>query len=203
MSKDIKDIKKIAIAGAGGIGSHLTERLFDFGVNRNQFAFTDMEFTLFDDDNIEVKNLLHQNFQEQDLGKQKVDVMATKFAVTPQNRFMTKKDFENFDLIFSCVDSMVFRAELYKWSWKNPEQALWIDGRCESRQGIILNSAIAQKTLEKFLNDSQERKGCLLKYEKDNNIAHTLPVIVANSMVQVFLNVLRGDPVTNAIHISI
>lgn len=187
-------IKKIGIAGAGGIGSHLAGMLYDFGVNRNQFDFTGYEIDIYDDDVVDYKNLLHQNFGEADLHTMKADSIANRFAITPQKRFMTVQDFPKYDLIFSCVDSMVFRKSLYEWSWANPKGAFWIDGRCESRQGAIFNKSISRKTLEQMLNDSQERTGCLLKYEKENNISHTLPIIVAGMMMQTFLNFLRGDP---------
>ena len=169
-------IKKIGIAGAGGIGSHLAGMLYDFGVNRNQFDFTGYEIDIYDDDVVDYKNLLHQNFGEADLHTMKADSIANRFAITPQKRFMTVQDFPKYDLIFSCVDSMVFRKSLYEWSWANPKGAFWIDGRCESRQGAIFNKSISRKTLEQMLNDSQERTGCLLKYEKENNFCYSLPI---------------------------
>lgn len=187
-----ENIKKIAIAGVGGIGSHLIQMLYNFGAERDQFPFTEYEVDIFDDDIVEPKNLLHQNFKEDELGQPKVEILANRYAVTPVSRFMTVEDFPKYDLIFCCVDSMVFRSELYKWSWENPKKLFWIDGRCESTQGAVFNSTISQAQLEKFLNDNTERRGCLLKDEKENNISHTLPIIVAATMLQVFLNFLRG-----------
>jgi molybdopterin/thiamine biosynthesis adenylyltransferase len=107
-------INKIGIAGAGGIGSHLAGMLYDFGVNRNQFEFTDYTIDIYDDDVVDFKNLLHQNFSEADLHTMKADSVAERFALTPHKRFMTAADFINYDLIFSCVDSMVFRKSLYE-----------------------------------------------------------------------------------------
>lgn len=197
MPKEPKDVKKIAIAGAGGLGSHLTHRMFDFGVNRGQFPFTDFDIDLFEADSVDVKNLLHQNYEEADLGRSKGTIMAERYAVNSIEKFMTAKDFSKYDLIFSCVDDMVFRKSLYEWSWKpdNIDKLFWIDGRCESRTGIILNSSIPRAHLEQRLSDDKERKGCLLAAEKEANISHTLPIIVSAAMVQVFLNFLRGDPI--------
>jgi molybdopterin/thiamine biosynthesis adenylyltransferase len=188
----MQTIKKIAIVGVGGIGSHLTEMLYDYGVNRAQFTFTDYDIDIYDDDTVESKNLLHQNFRDEDLNELKVQVMANRFAVTPVNRFMTEADFAKYDLIFCCVDSMVFRNQLYEWSFKNPKKAFWIDGRCESRQGCVFNKTLSETFLRKMLSDSQERKGCLTQYEKDNNISQVLPRIVAGYMTQIFLNLIRG-----------
>lgn len=195
MSEQRKPIKKIAIAGAGGLGSHLAGFLFDYGVNRNQFDFIGMTIDQFDDDTVDKKNLLHQNFSESDLNKPKVACMADRYMVTPHQRMMTKDDFKNYDLIFSCVDSMVFRKELYEYCWNNKNSPFWIDGRCESRQAALFTKDAPREKLEQMLSDSKERTGCLRKYEKENDISHFTPIIVAARMAQVFLNYQRGEAV--------
>ena len=192
MSNSLPIIKKIGVAGAGGIGSHLAGMLFDYGVNRNQFEFTDMQIDIFDDDVVDQKNLLHQNFGEADLHTMKVQSIADRFALTPIQRFMTVEDFPDYDLIFCGVDSMSFRKSLYEWSWENPNKAFWIDGRCNSRQGAVFNKTNPRKVLDQVISDNQERDGCLLKYEKENNISHVMPLIVAGMMTQTFLNYIRG-----------
>lgn len=189
----LPNIKSIAVAGAGGIGSHLVSMLYDFGVNRNQFPFTDYTIDVYDDDTVDFKNLLHQNFREDDLNELKVQSLANRYAITPHARFMTKDDFNKYDLIFCGVDSMTFRKELYDWSHANPGRGFWIDGRCTSRQGAVLNKTQSKTKLDKFITDSQERTGCLLKFEKENNIAHALPITVASMMLQTFLNYIRGE----------
>jgi molybdopterin/thiamine biosynthesis adenylyltransferase len=193
---NIPDKLKIAIAGAGGIGSHLTAMLFDFGVNRNQFPYTNYEIDVFDDDTIEYSNLIHQNFSETDIGNSKTQSLAERYAINPINRFMNKEDIANYDIVFSAVDSMTFRKELYEWSWENPDtKTFWIDGRCESRQGAVFNKTNDKKHLQKVINESQERKGCLLPFEKEARTAHALPIVVAGFMLQTFLNHIRGTKV--------
>lgn len=189
-----KNIKKIAIAGAGGLGSHLTGMLFDFGVNRQQFPFTDYVIDIYDDDVVDMSNLLHQNYTDNDLHKMKVNCMADRYVVNPIAKLMVKEDFPKYDVIFCGVDSMTFRKELYNWTWSTSKfNKFWIDGRCESRQGCVFNSTLPKSTLEKMLSDSQERTGCLRKFEKENKISHALPVIVAGMMLQTFLNYIRGE----------
>lgn len=192
MHENVPKKMKIGLAGAGGIGSWLTAMLFHYGVNSNQFPFTDYQIDLYDDDTVDVKNLLHQNFLENDIGNLKVNALADRYAVTPVPRFMTTEDFGKYDLIFSGVDSMTFRKALYEWSWANPSKAFWIDGRCESRTGAMFNKTNSRAELEKMLSDSQERTGCLLAYEKEANISHALPQIVAGMLMQTFLNYIRG-----------
>jgi molybdopterin/thiamine biosynthesis adenylyltransferase len=192
--KTHKKIKNIAIAGAGGIGSHLAGMFFDFGFNRRQFDFSNYSTDIYDDDVVDDGNLLHQNFGDDDLHTLKVESLANRFVLTPQPKFMTVDDFGKYDLIFSCVDSMVFRKSLYEWSWENPTKAFWIDGRCESNQGAVFNKSNSKETLKAMLNDNQERTGCLLKYEKEQNISHTLPIVVAAMMLETFLAYVRGAP---------
>lgn len=187
------NIKKIAIAGQGGIGSFLSHFLYDFGVNREQFEFSNYEWDIYDNDTVDSSNLLHQNFTEEDLGRLKVDCIAERYAYQPMPRFMEASDFENYDLIFSCVDSMTFRKELYEWSFDNPDKAFWIDGRCTSKQGVVFNKLNNEKLLRSRLSDSKERTGCLLPEEKETKTAHTLPILVSTTMVQLFLNLLRRN----------
>lgn len=188
---------KIAIVGAGGIGSNLLAVLFDYGFNRKQFDYASLDLDIYDDDTVDVKNLLHQNFKLDDIGKYKVEVLEDKYAVNGIKKRMTEKEFKKYDLIFSCVDSMTFRKTLYEYGWKNDwaksKDKFWIDGRCTSRQGALFNSELPKDQLLPYIDDSVEEGGCLLAYEKDQNISHTLPTIVAGMMVQTFLNKLRGQ----------
>lgn len=187
-------INKIAIAGAGGIGSNLLAIFFDYGFNRKQFNYAEMTVDIFDDDTVDVKNLLHQNFKLEDVGRHKVSVLEEKYVVNGVKKRMTEKDFKHYDLIFSCVDSMSFRKTLYEYSWeKKNNKMFWIDGRCTSRQGALFNSDIPQEVLQQYIDSSQEEGGCLLAYEKEENISHALPTVVAGMMVQAFLNKIRGQ----------
>jgi molybdopterin/thiamine biosynthesis adenylyltransferase len=187
-------LEKIAIAGAGGIGSNLLSILFDYGYNRKQFSYMDVEVDIYDDDTVDIKNLLHQNFKIDDIGKHKVKVLEEKYIAMGLARRMTEEDFSKYDVVFSCVDSMPFRKSLYEHGWKvGQDRLFWIDGRCTSRQGALFTSDMLRPALEQNINDSQEEGSCLLTYEKEQNISHTLPTIVAAMMVQAFLNKLRGQ----------
>lgn len=195
MSEEVvKKIKTIGIAGAGGIGAYLSQFLYDYGVNRNQYPYTDWKVDIYDDDIVDVSNLLHQNYSEDDLGKPKAQLIGDKFLMTPQLRFMTEKDFPNYDIIFSCVDSMSFRKKLYQYGWEHPE-LFWIDGRCSSRQIGLFNSTIPKKQIENDVNDSEERAGCLLRVDKENKVSHATPMIIAGMMLQSFLNHIRGEDI--------
>jgi molybdopterin/thiamine biosynthesis adenylyltransferase len=186
-------LKKIGIAGAGGIGSNLLAILFDYGFNRKQFDYSSVDVDIYDDDVVDLKNLLHQNFKMEDISKHKVKVLEDKYVVNGITKFMDEKDFKKYDVIFSCVDSMEFRRKLYNYSFENKSKPFWIDGRCTSRQGAIFNSDVPETELKKYITEDDIRGGCLLNYEKEQNISHTIPLVVAGMMVQTFLNFLRGE----------
>ena len=187
-------VTKVAIAGCGGIGAFLASNLFDYGAKRNQFQFTDMTIDVFDDDIVDASNLLHQNFTDDDVGRYKAEIVAERCGglVNAHKRYMTKKDFEKYDVVFSCVDSMTFRKDLYTYGFKNPE-LFWIDGRCSSRQIGLYHAKVPQKQLEAALSDGKERTGCLREVDKKNKVSHVTPQIIAGIMAQTFLNYLRGE----------
>ena len=142
----------------------------------------------------DVKNLLHQNFKIDDIGRYKVEVLEDRYVVNGIKTRLEEKDFKNYDLIFSCVDSMTFRKALYEYGWtKGKDKLFWIDGRCTSRQGALFNSDMSKEQLLPYIDESKEEGGCLLAYEKEQNISHTLPTIVAGMMAQAFLNKLRNQ----------
>jgi molybdopterin/thiamine biosynthesis adenylyltransferase len=202
MAKPI--ISRIGIAGAGGIGSFLAANLFDYGAKRNQFDFSGCTIDIYDDDIVDASNLLHQNFYDEDIGKYKAKIVAERSmdTITAHTRFMTNKDFANYDVIFSAVDSMTFRKDLYEYGYAHPE-LFWIDGRCSSRQVGLYHSQLEQKALKKAINDSKERTGCLLEYDKKNKTSHVTPQIVAGMMTQTFLNYIREDLQLDAVVVMI
>jgi len=187
---------KIAIAGVGGIGSHFLHHFISFGIDRGQYPIGAWDIHVFDDDIVDEKNLLHQNFVQEDLGRDKAEVLCEKTlgVANPHIRFMDQDDFKEFDMIFCCVDNMAFRKALYEYSWTQKEKPLnWVDGRCTSRQGAVFNHTVDRAVLEKFINDNTERGGCLLEAEKAENVSHALPIIISGMMLQTFLNLYRGE----------
>lgn len=174
--------------------SFLCRNLFDYGAKRGQFDFSGCTIDAYDSDVVDASNLLHQDFSEEEIGKYKADIVAEKCLnlINPIKRFMTKKDFSSYDVIFSCVDSASFRKELYEYGYEHPELT-WIDGRCSSRQIGLYHSKLSRKVLENATSDTKERGGCLLAYDKKNKTSHVTPQIIAGMMMQTFLNYIRGD----------
>ena len=184
---------KIAIAGAGGIGGYLAGQLYEYGLNRRQFDFAGMDITVYDDDTVDASNLLHQNFSEAELGQKKAKLIADRYYLTAELSRMTVEDFAKYDVIFCCVDNMVFRKKLYEYGWSHPNNIFWIDGRCSSRNIGLFNSQLGKTELSSELNDSVASSGCLLAHDKEAKVSHVTPLTIASMMTQAFLNYLRKE----------
>ena len=188
--------ERIAIIGAGGLGSWFSQLLYDFGYNRKQFDYIGTEITIYDSKVVTDKNLLHQNFTSEELGKKKVDILADRYAFKAVSKYGEEKDLKNFDVVISCVDNFPFRNSLYAYGDAHPE-LFWIDGRCTSNLGMVFNSKIPAQIRNTWLDKEDTESGsCLHEWEKEQNISHAMPIIVASAMMQVFLQAIRGNYVT-------
>ena len=153
---------------------------------------------LYDNDQVDVKNLLHQNFTDNDLGKSKAKIFEERSAglITAVERFMVKDDFKDYDCILCCVDSSEFRRDLYNF-WLSEEDKgslkYWVDGRCVSRNIVLIDADAGKDMLLKNITTEDLRTGCLRQFEKDGNISHVTPKIIAGMVTQCFLNWLRDE----------
>ncbi len=84
--------RKIMIIGAGGIGSYLIPFLNRVGL---------YDITVYDDDNVEEKNLTYQNYSEDDVGTKKVSSLKAKMHNVKAEPYMVlvKQQLENYDLV--------------------------------------------------------------------------------------------------------
>jgi molybdopterin/thiamine biosynthesis adenylyltransferase len=153
---------------------------------------------VYDNDEVDSKNCLHQNFSLDDLGKSKAKVFEERSlgVVNAVERFMTPSDFANYDVVLCCVDSTEFRRNLYNFWLDEKDKGdlkYWIDGRCSSRTVVLMHAEANPQTLRENIIDADIRTGCLLQYEKDNNISQATPRIIASIVIQTFMNWLRGE----------
>lgn len=81
---------EILVLGAGGTGSHALPHMLR--QLRNLPAGCPYIMTVADGDSVEQKNLVRQNFVEPDLGKNKAEVIVTRYAAS----------FSLFDNVFAC-----------------------------------------------------------------------------------------------------
>jgi len=75
-------VKAIVVIGCGGTGSWLVPKLVKTinDMKRKNLITKDFTLALVDGDTVEPKNLIRQNFIEQDIGKNKAAVMADRYS---------------------------------------------------------------------------------------------------------------------------
>lgn len=116
--------KKIMILGAGGTGSWLLPKLIKI-LNQAVTKGMSSEFSILiaDGDEVEPKNLMRQNFVEQDIGKNKAQVIAERYGAHCSDKinvgfidkYIVDKDFDvpaDFSDKFSLLEDIPFFSKL-------------------------------------------------------------------------------------------
>jgi molybdopterin/thiamine biosynthesis adenylyltransferase len=113
----------IIIIGAGGTGGNLVYNLWR---ERKILANMINSIVLYDRDTVESKNLLRQNFDESDVGKNKAEVLAERYSgeltIRAVPDFFNAKEYVDEvnvfdsitgnDIVISCVDNLVSRVDI-------------------------------------------------------------------------------------------
>jgi len=187
----VKRMAKILIVGGGGIGSFLCGEL-----NRlilNEQIKLDDEITIADFDNVEMKNISYQNFEVEDIGKNKAEVLSKRYNFNCLNKKIDKKDLEGFDFIISSVDNAKTRKFIFEFCFKN--DIYFIDLRAEGRTIAIFTKTkdADKKELIRSLGKNKENTSCQLKYELEKGIIQQGNFIVSSIASQLILNKLREE----------
>jgi tRNA A37 threonylcarbamoyladenosine dehydratase len=134
------DIRRpvLTIIGAGGIGSQTVDLLVP-ALRRIEAR---CEIILMDADIVEDKNLGHQKYSSDDIGKKKVECLAARFASLEDKgvsvngigeNFRDIKQVKNSDYVIICVDRPEPRRLVH--SLDIP----WIDLRCGGDGYLVLS----------------------------------------------------------------
>ena len=122
---------KILVIGAGGIGS-----LLALNVSRaivfSQWPHGVVEITMMDGDIVEERNLPHQQFTPEDIGKPKVNALMKYICnqseylqyVPEANDFSKDTDLSKYDLVVVAVDREEPRRLVHE------KATAWLDLRC-------------------------------------------------------------------------
>lgn len=186
---------RVAIIGAGGIGSYLSKEMHNFN-KYSQFGACDVEITVWDNDTVDIKNLKYQNFQEFDLGDNKAEVVGLRYGFDYEIERLEKESMlDGYNVIIAAVDNSKFRKLLYNWAEKN-RGAYWIDLRSEGR-AVAFFTKHKNNTLEKMLDTladtPEEGTSCQLAFELEKGIIQQGNKIIAAIGSQLFINYLRQE----------
>jgi hypothetical protein len=188
--------KKVMVAGAGGINSWFISLISDL-IGKDQIPLT-WEFTIYDGDSVEKKNLLYQNFQFEDQLENKAEILGKRYGLGYKPKFIKNaKDFEPYDVVICGVDNREFRAMLFEYMNEHPDKQ-WIDMRSEGR-AVAVFAKNPKNTLEELMKslgseeDSSGSGSCQLTFELSAGIVQLGNRIAANIGAQYLLNIIRNE----------
>ena len=149
--------KSILIVGSGGLGSSLAFALGSIGLGK---------ITLVDFDEVAIHNIHRQiAFALEDNGKYKSDVV--KSMIESRSEFtdvstyiedfkdFSKRDLEEFDLIFDATDNLQTRTEIDNYARKN--HIPWVYGSVEAFYGQVC--LFKDSSFKTFQNSNVKPKG--------------------------------------------
>ena len=149
--------KKLAIIGAGGIGTNLIELL----VPALRRLGIKAQLTLMDDDVVEAGNLGHQRYTEGDLGMKKVEAIATRMSDenseviigAQAENLRQASQLEGYDMVIVCVDRPEPRRLVHALD------VPWLDLRCGG-DGYVMLSSESQEALVSHMTPDHEPMSC-------------------------------------------
>lgn len=191
--------KIIHIIGVGGIGSYLCRSLYQVIEKGQLYSKDPYTITVYDDDEVEQKNLLYQDFSQEDLFSSKAVTISSRYKFNSLEIRVTSitpliKSPE--DIVICCVDNPEAREMIYREMESLPN--IWIDLRSHGRHIAMYvkseknNLDFMKSTLPKVVDP--EAGSCQLKHELTKGIIQLGNVIIANIGVQTLLNIHRKSP---------
>ena len=177
--------KKCIICGCGGIGSYFAahiERLIELK------QIVDFDFEFYDDDIVEYKNMLYQNFESGDLDMLKTEALSFKyFNMTFINKRLVEEDLKDCGLVILCADNNIIREEAYNNFINN--KIPFIDSRANGKTVGIFSSDTEDYL--KTISSSKESSSCQNPFQLVNKEIEYGNVVIASILAQTILNYSR------------
>lgn len=173
---------KVGVIGCGGIGSYLAGHL-DKLVELDQIK--NSEYVFHDDDVVEMKNMLYQNFSESDIDDYKSDALSLKyFNLEFSKKRLVEKDLSEFGLVVLCADNNIIRREA--WSNWERNRIPFIDSRANGR-AIGIFSSDSENYLG-TIDKSSKSTSCQNPFQIAKKEIEYGNVVVAAYLAQCLLN---------------
>lgn len=186
---------KVGVIGCGGIGSYFAQHID----NLIELKQLNDSFTFFDDDTVEKKNILYQNFEPGDVDSTKVDALELRyFNLQYRNKRCELNDLKEFDLVILCADNNKIRRHAWNaWTgWKIP----FIDSRANGKVIGIFSSDT--KDYLNTIDDSDESQSCQNPFQIEKQEIEYGNVVVAAALAQTVLGYVRKNKLPNDLMIS-
>lgn len=144
-----KPIKNIHVVGAGGNGSYLIPHIARYISTKFVSESSKPRVHVYDGDKVESKNLLRQNFISADIGKNKAEVLVSRYnkafglKMTAHPKFVTSRTFDHsvyldpYSLVITCTDNLKSRG---LFALATHTTFAWLDLGNEERGGQVILS---------------------------------------------------------------
>lgn len=185
---------KIKTIGCGGIGSYFAHHI-DHLIELEQIP-SDWEFTFYDDDVVEMKNMLYQNFETSDIDSEKTIALSTKyFNISFETRRLDSKDLAGADLIILCADNNKIRREVFN------SGIPFIDSRANGRAVGIFSSE-TENYLDTIGKDNKP-SSCQNPFQIAKKEIEYGNVVVAAILAQCILTYVRKNTLPSNLMLSL
>lgn len=182
---------KVGVVGCGGIGSYFAQHI-DRLVELEQI--TDMSFTFFDDDIVEMKNILYQNFDPGDVDSTKVGALEMRFFnIQFEQKRVALDDLKEFDMVILCADNNVIRK--HAWDAKENWGVPFIDSRANGKTVGIFSSNTPN--YPSTLSETTESQSCQNPFQIAKNEIEYGNVVIAAVLAQCVLSYSRTTRLPN------
>lgn len=150
---------EVVVVGAGGTGGYLIRDLarFIYSVEQRIQGRTKLSMVVVDGDIVETKNVLRQNFLQQDIGQNKAEVLANRHTRAFGINISYVPEMYSYDngmrriiegnkkrIFVGCVDNNEARRQIAKsvaecWnSYGVTQNCFWIDSGNERKSGQVI-----------------------------------------------------------------
>jgi cellobiose-specific phosphotransferase system component IIB len=185
----------VIFVGCGGIGSYFAQHL-DKLIDIEQISGN---FKFFDDDVVELKNILYQNFRTSDIDSAKTEALSLRYLnLNFINKRVTKEHMKDVDLILLGVDNNVTRKEV--WEAFEERGIPFIDARANGKVFGLFSSETPNYL--STLGTSTESSSCQNPFQLAKKQIEYGNVIIAAMMAQAVLNYMRTKQLPNDLIIS-
>lgn len=192
---------KILVIGCGGIGSYYAQHI-DRLISLKQINEKECSFTFYDDDIVELKNILYQNFLPKDVDSLKTKALARRFLyLNFSEKRLIEKDLAEIkpNLIVICADNNLIRRQVYSHFKKTTIP--FIDARANGKTiGIFSNET---NNYEGTMSSSDESQSCQNPFQLEKQEIEFGNVVVASILAQVTLTYVRNKKLPNDLLINV
>jgi len=180
------------VIGLGGVGGYLC-RFLSKAILYDQLP-QDTEITVADMDAVEPKNTKYQDYEQQDILKNKAEIIGQKYNFTYlKEKIEDISQLVPYDVILLCVDNNKTRKLVYHFCANN--STYWIDGRAEGREIAVFTKSKRNTPAEmaKLTGENVEDASCQREWQIRENIINYGHIIASAIIFQLLLNHIRNE----------